>query len=105
MKHRTWVALGLFILAGCDDGSPERQALAECMLSPNAKGAFGVPDATYLVLCMQAKGFVTDDRLSTDSGPCSQAWKEIHASCYRQDGVLGDWGVRMELAWGQGQSK
>lgn len=92
-----WLAVGGLgmLLAGCGDGSAERQALAQCKVS--LKDERYAEDGHYffapLALCMQAKGFVEDAVLATESGEkCGPAlWSAENAACYRRDTIAEKW--------------
>jgi hypothetical protein len=94
MNFRWSIVTLALLLAGCDDGAPERQALATCQLNPHAKGSDGNWDDNYLQTCMQAKGFAEDDALpAPDNLHCGDysVDKLERANCYRQDGPGGKW--------------
>jgi hypothetical protein len=82
------VAIAALALVACDD-SGNRQALAQCMLSPEAKDPHGFGEgawkADYLRLCMQAKGYVLDENLPgrTDLQCGALAYPYVNAGCYR----------------------
>ncbi len=82
------------VLAGCDEGSATRQALAQCKVSIEDKPkVFGHYPFGPLLLCMQAKGFVEDNSLIKASGErCGpDIYSHEDAECYRRDTDLAKW--------------
>lgn len=101
MKWRTvaLVAVPLLALAGCDDPAEIRKSLAQCELSPRAK-IEGSPryDDDFLELCMQAKGFVLDRRITPRvmKLPCKEmSYPAIEAECYRSDNLASEMRTRL----------
>ena len=81
----------LLVLAACDDAEA-RKNLAECMLSPQAKDRTGGWDDNYLSLCMQARGFVIDNRLTWNGSKCDDLpYPQIVAECFRTDTWFAEW--------------
>jgi hypothetical protein len=87
---RLAVLLPLLVLMACDDGSAERQNLAQCMLDhrakrPNEDGA----NVGFLRTCMEAHGFILD------TGLCKYCaaydFPEIDPTCYRPDNPVAAW--------------
>ena len=82
-------------LAACSagGGTEVRKSLASCMLNPKAKDAVGGYDDGYLMLCMQAEGYVTDAKLRTSDGKsCGELFgTEELADCYRPDTAIAKW--------------
>lgn len=82
-----WAVLFVLIfgLAGCDSGPAVRQNLAQCELDPHAHDAVGAFDDSFLLTCMQARGFALDHN---QAGPCKTIlYPAMQATCYRPD----DW--------------
>ena len=88
--------IAALVLAACDNGGG-RQALAQCMLAPEAKDPHGFGEGgwktDYLRLCMQAKGYVLDEHLPgrADLQCGALAYPYTNAGCYRPDNVLAKW--------------
>jgi hypothetical protein len=91
MKRLSVILIAL-VLTGCDSGPEIRKNLAQCELNSRA-GDPGNWNDGYLATCMQAKGYVTDDRLeSPNKAKCGdQVFKAESADCYREDGIIGGW--------------
>lgn len=72
-------------LAGCDEGPAVRQNLAQCELEPRAHNTAGGFDNSFLLTCMQARGFILD---FNQAAACKAVpYPAIQATCYRSD----DW--------------
>ena len=65
------------------------------MLDTKAKDGYGVYDDNFLMLCMQAKGFVPDQRLTSTQGTKCEKDSDMleEAACYREDSIFAKWAV------------
>jgi hypothetical protein len=88
--------VGLVSLSACDDVEGASEGLAQCMLSKKAHADTGAWDASYLSLCMRAKGFVEDGEQFWGGVRCRDLPHPIVAAgCYRSEGWFARW--RREL--------
>ncbi|MGH7073271.1 MAG: hypothetical protein ACREFD_03620 [Stellaceae bacterium] len=77
--------------SGCDRADT-RRSLAQCMLSPQAHSSDGAWNDSFIALCMESKGFVEDDQLTSSGAKCETLdYSGLTASCYRRDNSLTEW--------------
>lgn len=89
------------VLVGCTGDNPEaRKALAACELAAPAadRNADGTYNEPYIDTCMQAKGYVRDERLSIADGRTCKAAEDDYeeAACYRDDNEVAKWLVGLQ---------
>ena len=75
--------ISLLLLAGCDNRPTALQSMAQCKLDPRAGTA--VWNDLFLQTCMEAKGYVRDDRRQI--APSFKCSNDVSAAeepaCYR----------------------
>lgn len=85
------VLLSFLALLSCD-GPKIRQELADCEIRPRAVLETGDYNRTFVVQCMQAKGFVVDESIKL--APHQSCWEpvnpDLNAGCYRRDDWLSE---------------